>query len=413
AHNDYNALIELDLELNEIMRWPSFNGPPNFSWMPWPIGRRILYGGTDTGDVAQQVLILNDDGTITKTCLGSTSGNHSAVRPDGLNIWYGYNKVFIPAGTPHVVGETELLSDIVAAECLLSEVLEPSDIDASSLTDEVEGYMVANPGAIRGGIDPLQAAWPFDIIQSGYKVAFRRRGGSPVLTITAGELGARPAGTSFDRRLVEQREMALQLPSAVHMTYLDRQREYDVGEQRAERFRDSHPNQHNLELPIVMTADGAAQKAEVLLHLWWLERTDLEFELSPEYLALEPADVIKVVGDWGEYELRLTEIHYQSDGVQKCRAKFHSASVYMSDAKGDAGDSPEQVIGLEGPSDYVLLDVPAVVDTMDDPGFLGAMTGFTDAWPGGILFRTPDDGQTWTDIQAFAAPVTMGRAEKV
>lgn len=411
----YNDLIELDLDLNEIKRWSGFQLPglTQGGRMPWPIARRVLYGSKSADGNFRSVLTLNDDGTITESCLGPLGSSVSFVRPQGLNIWYSPTNVFIPGDTPLVEGNSETLSDIVSAECLLSEVLEPSDIDASSLTDEVEGYMVANPGAIRGGIDPLQAAWPFDIIQSGYQVAFRRRGGSPVLTITADELGARPAGASFDRRLVEQREMALQLPSAVHMTYLDRQREYDVGEQRAERFRDSHPNQHNLELPIVMTADGAAQKAEVLLHLWWLERTDLEFELSPEYLALEPADVIKVVGDWGEYELRLTEIHYQSDGVQKCRAKFHSASVYVSDAKGDTGDSPEQSVGLEGPSDYVLLDVPAVVDTMDDPGFLSAMTGFTDAWPGGILFRTPDDGQTWTDIQAFAAPVTMGRAENV
>lgn len=302
------------------------------------------------------------------------------------------------------------LPDILVAESTRSDILKQNDVSTSGIIQDVRGYRVARPGTLRSAIEPLQAAWPFDVVQRGYQVAFRRRGGASVATIPASKLGARSAGAAFERRLVEQREMALQLPSALQLSYLDVAREYDNGEQRAERFRDGHPNQRDLELPIAFTANEAAQTAEVLLHLWWLERTDAEFELPPEYLGLEPADVITVVGEWGEYELRLVEINYLPTGVMACKAKFNSASVYESDAEGESGDSSGQSVTLSGPSEYELIDAPVLRDELNAPGYLVSMCGYTSGWPGGVLFRTTDEGQTWSDLQGFVQPVTMGTA---
>ncbi|MGK3946072.1 hypothetical protein ABK046_47955, partial [Streptomyces caeruleatus] len=67
------------------------------------------------------------------------------------------------------------MADIVAAECDLVG-LEVSDIDVSTMTDEVRGFRVGAVAAVRSNIDPLQGAFPFDIIQSGYQVRFIRRG---------------------------------------------------------------------------------------------------------------------------------------------------------------------------------------------------------------------------------------------
>ncbi|OZA12261.1 MAG: hypothetical protein B7X94_04125, partial [Hydrogenophilales bacterium 17-62-8] len=87
------------------------------------------------------------------------------------------------------------LSTIVQSECLKSDLLTASDIDVTDLTDQVRGYRVSSLAPLRGGVDPLRKAWPFDVIQHGYKIKFKRRGGASVATITSAELDARAAGT--------------------------------------------------------------------------------------------------------------------------------------------------------------------------------------------------------------------------
>ena len=42
------------------------------------------------------------------------------------------------------------------------------------------------------------------------------------------------------------------------------------------------------------------------------------------------------------------------------------------------------------------------------PGFVGTLTGYTGGWPGGGVYRSPDNGQTWVDLQAWSAKCTVG-----
>lgn len=86
---------------------------------------------------------------------------------------------------------TVTLSSIVSAECLASGILSASDIDVTTLTANVRGYRLGRVGALRAALEPLQATWPFDIIQSGYKLKFKPRGGTSVATIPAEDLAAR------------------------------------------------------------------------------------------------------------------------------------------------------------------------------------------------------------------------------
>lgn len=68
------------------------------------------------------------------------------------------------------------LADIIEAECLLSGVLEAGDIDTTLIADTVRGYRIGPPATIRSALEPLQAAYRFDVAQSGYTVKFIPRG---------------------------------------------------------------------------------------------------------------------------------------------------------------------------------------------------------------------------------------------
>lgn len=298
----------------------------------------------------------------------------------------------------------QALSTVIADECSRSGLLSPTDVDTAALIDTVTGFRVAQIGSIRASIEPLQGAFPFDMIQSGYKIKGVKRGQAAIATIDAGLLGA-------DKQLRQTREMDTQLPTKIVASYLDGARNYDTNQQFWERPSSGAVNTRTMELPIVLGATQALQVVECLGNLYWLERSDFgPFTLPPTYGHLEPSDVITVVTGYASYELRLTSVDYRSDGTLECSAKLNGPSLYTSAAT--STETPQTVvIPLTGETACVLLDIPVVDETLQNsPGFVAAVTGYTPGWPGGVLFSSIDQGQTWGDIQAFAGKGTLGSA---
>lgn len=301
-------------------------------------------------------------------------------------------------------GEAQSLADVIASECSSSGLLAPIDCDVSGIGSAVSGYRVASTGSIRSALEPLRAAFPFDAYQSGYLIRFRPRGQASVVTIGIDELGV-------DEQLPQAREMDGQLPARLSVNYLDAARNYDANEQFAERINTEAVNDSNIELPIVMTASQAAQAAERLLNVAWLERSSFgPFQLPPTYRNLEPTDVIVIDASYAQYELRLTEVSYNADGTLTCAGAPNSAAVYVSGATSDETPS-QQVIGLRGESLFVPLDIPVIDETIQNsPGFVGAMTGYTAGWPGAVVVQSADGGQTWAEIQAYDGKASVGTA---
>lgn len=305
---------------------------------------------------------------------------------------------------------TVTLDDIVLAESLKSEVLAASDLNVASLTDTVTGYRVSSMASIRSGLEPLQASWPFDVAPSGYKIKFVRRGvNSSVATIDAVMLDARPAGSENGVMLRHSREMDLQLPWRVEINHIDFGRDYDVGTQYAERLNTDSVNEAKMELAIVMTADEAAQKSEILLHAYWLERSEFSFTLPPSYGYLEPADIITLTTATGTYVVRLTGLQYRTDGVIECTARFNDANGYTSIAVGaNSAAALPSVIPYAGPVIYELLDVPLLKDSYNYPSCLVAMSSQNTMWDNGLIYRSLDSGQTWALTNAFASQSKIG-----
>lgn len=303
------------------------------------------------------------------------------------------------------------LADVISAECLISGLLQSSDIDLTDISGDVRGYRIAETGALRSALEPLQGAFPFDVIQAGYRIKFIPRGNSPAVIIPEADLGCCAPGDKPGVRITNSREMDSQLPRRVAIKYFDNAREYDICEQYAERLNTDTVNLNDKQLPLVLNATEAAGVAETLLYLYWIERNDVSFTVpAAKYGQLEPGDVVTITGEQGTYELRLREINYTSNGLLECRAKYNNSAVYTSTAQGEEGSSGGKTLAYAGASFYVLLDIPCMQDVFDAAGFPAAMCGYTSTWPGGVIYRSSDGGQTWSDLQAFAGAVPIGFA---
>ena len=305
--------------------------------------------------------------------------------------------------TPDEIG----LAEIISSESNLSALIDAGDIDVSAIDESVKGFVVPG-GTIRSALEPLQAAYPFDAIASGYKIKYIPRGMASVQTIPMLDLGAAQGGDSTEL-LSESREMDTQLPAQTVIKYIDSAREYDQSEQQADRINTQAVNKVERQLPIVMTANKAAGVAEVLQNVAWIERNEYSFTLPPSYKSLEPSDVVTIIGDDATYELRLSSVKYQSDGTLQCSARQNRAAIYAPAAEGGEVPGGDGTIPLTGDSFAVLLDIPVVDEiSQNSAGFVAAVTGYTAGWPGAMLTRSPDDGQTFADIQAFAGKCTFG-----
>lgn len=359
------------------------------------------------------------DGSLTViTGMVPTIGRHDigyavSVYMDGNIIVLAERQSFQVIVFGVVSADPITLGEIVQTECLSSGLLRTGDLDVTELTDTVRGYKVAQPGQIRNALDPLRKAWPFDVVQRGYKIAFPKRGKTSAATIPAADLVFESAGQGSI--LTVAREMDSQLPRRIEVAYLDVNREYDQAKQSAERLNTDAINAVQVELPVVLDAGEAARAAEVLLYAAWLERADLSFTLPPLYNALEAGDVVTVVTGAAAYELRITGLNSLPDGRIEVYAKPNAAAIYTSSAVGQEGVYTGQDMALPGPADLLLLDVPCIdATTMNEPGLLVGLSPYLDAWKGGAIARSDDAGQTWAMVDSIEPPGTMaGVAETV
>jgi hypothetical protein len=305
------------------------------------------------------------------------------------------------------------LADVVEAELMRAEIIEAGDINVDDLlNDYVRGYTLAGVKQIRACLAPLQVAYPFDFIMDGYQIKAVRRGSSSVATIPLELLDAREYGAGPGIALQMDREMDSQLPRQVLVRNLDAEREYDTNEQRsAERQSSAAINIQEVEMAMVLTADEAAQIADVIFSVAWLQKSGpAKFKLPPVYLHLQPADVITIETPYGEFELVLTEINYLRNGTLECSALPNSAASYTSEAVGTTGTVPPGTVPLAGDSVLVLMDIPLILNADNTAGFAAAMTGQSNSWPGGIAIRSNDNEQTWTTVQAWQSAAIVGVA---
>lgn len=333
----------------------------------------------------------------------------SGAASDGLFIMFARDQMSALIYSEKIEFVPPSLASIIEAEVDISSLLTSADIDVTQLTDTVDGYLISG-GTLRAAIEPLQGTYPFDFIPSGYKLKGVKRGQVSALDIPWQDMGATDVG-GIEAALQLSREMDSQLPLRVNIKYIDAIREYAFSEQYQERLNTGIVNKIDREFPVVIDADKAKQVAEILLYLAWMERTDLTFTLPPSYLALEVADVVTLRMRSSIEQVRLTAINYKDNGRLEITSKRNNPSLYISTASGSEGVPPDGNIPINGSSIAILLDIPVVDESIQNqPGFVAVMDGFSDSWPGGVLFRSPDAGQTWQQVQGFSGFPTAGFA---
>jgi hypothetical protein len=341
------------------------------------------------------------EGTITCWGVDSWRGDLIFTESDEIFVLDGITEQIKNFKTI-AVGD-DVLSNVVSGICDMVD-LGAADIDVSALTDTVRGYVLARPMPARNAIQPLAAAFQFDVSEVDYKLVFVKRGGGSVATITENDLAAHEFGGEKPDKMPASRVSELELPYEVTVTYLDRSRSYQPNVQPSRRLITGGKGRQNINVPLVLSANKARRTAEIIQHAVWTERTGYRFSTTMEYLKLAPADVATVDG----HLVRITRVGLAAPGLLTFDAQAEEVSNYTNVATGADPDYEEDLVTDPGPTHVVFLDVPILRDADNNAGFYVAACGYRSTWPGCVIYQSRDGGASWTAVASIVNPSMIG-----
>lgn len=311
------------------------------------------------------------------------------------------------------------MGDIVSALCLRAG-LTAGEIDVTRLTEPVRGYTVANQTSARAALEPLRSYRAFDVCEADGQLVFMPRGRAPVATLTLDDLAAHAPGSTPPDPITITCADETELPDLVTVVFPNVDASYQTGARHARRTRRTGAGQvwpivtqqqtSRIELPIAMTPSDAARIASTLLWDAYAASKSVKFVVGPRWAALNVGDPVRILGDSASYLVRITRIN--EDGLRReMEGAFEDPEIYQSQpAAGVSEGVPDQSVTLAGPTRLLLVDVATLRDTDDGPGFLAAMGGYLDGWPGASLYASSDGGASWSSVAAVANSATLGPA---
>ena len=286
------------------------------------------------------------------------------------------------------------LSSVVTDLCTRGG-LEAGDINTSSLSATVPGYVITKQQSARAGIEPLMQAFYFDAVESDSKIKFVTRGNVDLLTIPEDDLAAHESGSAQPENLIVNRAQELDLPIEMAIQYADKDAAYEVGAQYSRRITSVSRNKSKIQLAMSMTATKAKQITDVLLYDAWTARTSFQFAVANKYSYLEPTDVVKIVKNGKVYTVRLTDKE-ESPGIHKFSGVLEDLSVYTQASNAASLTPPIQTVAGVVATSVQFLDIPLLRDQDDGLGFYLAANGLVPGWRGAQLFKSSDSGSTYS-----------------
>jgi len=303
--------------------------------------------------------------TLTKTWNVPANAFGGSMYVPGVHAMYGgwlvgdqdWYRVLLDRVTDDGVPLSTIASDLAEGAGLDVGSSSGSEVDVSELIDLVRGFTMDARVTYRSTIESLADAYFFDAIESGGIVKFLKRGRDPSVDIPEVDLAARTNGRAPVEKLVTTKQQELELPDVIEVDYVNREANYDLNTQRANRVTVHTRDLTNISIPIVLSDDDAKRIAEKHLATIWTQRTRYVFTVSRKYVYLDPGDVVTLTVDGVIHTVRIEQMQHDA-GVLEVEAVEENTADYTSAATGSSQEGVVDAPPIEygGPTKLVLLD---------------------------------------------------------
>lgn len=406
-----------------------------FKWDPettsilWNISTTLpAYGNSFNGSRVENHRVAWDIGLNTSRYFDTRDGSYTDTHWDEPSGTLNGEHVFDGSGNRLITFETGLgpvvlefgdpspedvsLATIVrdvCNECGLND----TDIDVDDLTSRyVHGYARTRPMPGRSCIDPLRMVGFFDCVESGTVLKWPTRGKQPVATIEADELGSHETATEASPSIITRKADALELPRMMRVHYVAPSRDYEPGEQISPvRLTTEAVNDVDVDLVAALDDDQAAQIAEIIWADAWRARWMHEIVLDRYRSELEPADAVLAPVDSRLERMRIASIDTSDLILRRLSLVRDDDGSYESTAVAEPPQRQPSRLTLPASTALLILDIPALREIDDDAGLYAAAAraGLGTSWNGAVIYRSTDNGSTWSQIGTVANEAKVGR----
>lgn len=261
---------------------------------------------------------------------------------------------------------------------------------------DIRGFTVANGSSIRSILDPLRSAYFFDVAEIEGEMQFFPSDSTPIARVPRDELGAHTFGTDRINPYEATRASEMELPRQITVQHVDPGRDYQGNSQRARRSTVNSRSDISVDLPIVLSASDAKAIAERMLSLAWTGRDTFVYHLPITYLHVDAGHKLVISHDDGKertVHVKRRELRLPSSMLIEC--KLDGTAGLSKTAKATSAAVAIQTVTLPGATTAYLLDLPILRDIDDTSGVYVAGNGASTGWPGAVIYRTRDGGESY------------------
>jgi hypothetical protein len=274
------------------------------------------------------------------------------------------------------------------------------NVDATSLLDGPEGYVIDRPMTPRDAIEPLTLAYAFGATEDGETLHFVPRGGDPVMTLGEDDLVLADEA-SAPAQLTRTQES--ELPREVSIAFTDSGSDYRRSAVASRRLVGQSSATAQADLAVITDDAAMRRRADIWLQDVWVAREAAEFALPPSRLALTCGDVIAATIGGRQRLLELRQVvDTESRSVTAQAIDSNVFGMPLGTARRRVPKPPTVI----APAYAELMALPTL------PGDAGAIllraAIFASPWPGPIAVWESADGASFDRAATAVVPAVAG-----
>lgn len=303
-------------------------------------------------------------------------------------------------GTPQTLapGTTTLAGIVtdICARCGIAAI----KIDVSQLTDTVRGFVLAGAYTGAAAINALRKVFFFDVSEWDGKIRFVKRGGAVKGVINESDL----LDVAQDFKLENER----QYPRAMHLQYQNPAANYNPAMESSQRESADVrvTGERSERTAVVLSADEAATVVHKLHNVAFSEAEgEVQFSLGDDFIGITPTDCYTYNVGTKPRRVMVTKVEILP-GELKITAQADRANDYEAVVTGNEPAPPSRPpSSLAGPTIFLPLNIPALIDSHDVLGHYYAGRGVLAGWQGYALQRRIGAGDYVTLAQETTGAV--------
>ncbi len=345
---------------------------------------------------------------------GSVGDGFILTSPDGLSwttrvssaLVYNenWNALAVLPYNPVSVGEPIPLSAVIAAlhdRCGHAA----SDYDVTAMPDLIDGVVIESTQTGAEAINSIVGTHWADASDYDGQIHYIKRGRPVVRTLTIDDL--------IDEPETWQRNNAIEYPAKMHFFGQIAELAYASVKATSARYSADVKvvGEASVASPETFNTSQRPYEIAAILHkiMWTEAGGEVTWRVTDQHLDLVPTDCVGLSWAGQLWRARITQI--ESDpGELKIKMMLDRQSAYTANLTAipiPPPPTPPQT-GIVSDTALAVMDIPALVDAADDLHIVTAMSGETDAWAGGTLQRSLDDGASFATVSSSTLNAIMG-----